>query len=46
MIKIARSDFCENLIQETSSDQGKLFKFSKQLLNQSSDVSIVSSTRK
>ena len=38
MIKIARSDFCENLIQETSSDQGKLFKFSKQLLNRSFDV--------
>ena len=38
LIKIARSDFCENLIQETSSDQGKLFKISKQLLNQSFEV--------
>ena len=39
LIKKARSDFSENLIQENSSDQGKLFKISKQLLNQSVDVS-------
>ena len=32
MIKKARSDFYENLNQENSSDQGKLFKISKQLL--------------
>ena len=38
LIKIGRSDFWENLIQETSSDQGKLFKISKHLLNQSFDV--------
>ena len=34
----ARSDFYENLTQENNSDQGKLFKISKQLLNQSFDV--------
>ena len=38
LIKKARSDFYENLIQENSSDQGKLFKISKQLLNQSFEV--------
>ena len=37
MIKKARSDFFENLTQENSSDQGKLFKISKQL-NQRFDV--------
>ena len=37
-IKIARSDFYENLIEETSSDQGKLFTIFKQLLNQSFHV--------
>ena len=35
LIKKARSDFYENLIQENSSDQGKLFKISKHLSNQS-----------
>ena len=38
LIKKAHSDFYENLIQENSSDQGKLFKISKQLLNQSFEV--------
>ena len=38
MIKKARSDFYENLIQENSSDQGKPFKISKQFLNQSFKV--------
>ena len=38
MIKKARSDFYENLIWENSSDQGKLFKISTHLLNQSLDV--------
>ena len=38
LIKKARSDFYENLIQENSSVQGKLFKISKQLLNQSFEV--------
>ena len=38
LIKKAHSDFYENLIQENSSDQGKLFKILKQLLNQSFEV--------
>ena len=38
LIKKARSDFYENLIQENSSDQRELFKISKQLLNQSFEV--------
>ena len=33
LIKNVRSDFTENLIQENSSDQGKLLEVSKQLLN-------------
>ena len=37
-IKKARSDFYENLIQENSLDERKLFKISKQLLNQSFEV--------
>ena len=38
LIKKGRSDLYENIIQENSSDQGKLFKISKQLLNQSFEV--------
>ena len=38
LIKKARFDFYHNLIQENSSDQGKLFRISKQLLNQNFDV--------
>ena len=38
LIKKARSDFYHSLIQENSLDQGKLFRVSKQLLNQNSDV--------
>ena len=38
LIKKARFEFYHNLIQENSSDQGKLFRISKQLLNQNSDV--------
>ena len=38
MIKKARSDFYENLIQENSSDQRELLKISKQRLNQSFEV--------
>ena len=37
-IKKARSDFYENLIQENSLDERKLFKISKQLLNQNFEV--------
>lgn len=33
LIKNVRSDFTENLIQENSSDQGKLLEVSKRLLN-------------
>ena len=45
MIKKARSDFFENLTQENSSDQGKLFKISKQL-NQRFDVPFPPHVRK
>ena len=38
LIKKARFDFYPNLIQENSSDQGKLFRVSKRLLNQNSHV--------
>ena len=38
LIKKARFDFYHSLIQENSLDQGKLFRVSKQLLNQNSDV--------
>ena len=38
LLKKARSDFYENLIQENSLDERKLFKISKQLLNQSFEV--------
>ena len=38
LIKKARSDFYENLIQENSTDQRELLKISKQLLNQSFEV--------
>ena len=38
LMKKARFDFYQNLIQENSSDQGKLFRVSKQLLNQNCEV--------